>query len=85
MLEGVPSRRLPRTSPAGEGPAALPGYFGATEEHVDGKTPVDSGGDQEEQEAAERRRERRKLVVQLLVDWSPVLAGLANLVVQHFS
>ncbi|MEU2380334.1 hypothetical protein [Streptomyces misionensis] len=52
---------------------------------MEGKTPVDSGGDQDEQEAAERRRMRRRLVAQLLIDWSPVFAGLANLVVQHFS
>jgi hypothetical protein len=69
----------------GEGPAARPGYFGATEAHVEGKTPVDSGDEQGEQEAAERRRERRRLIAQLLIDWSPVIAGVANLVVQHFS
>ncbi|MEU8030673.1 hypothetical protein AB0C13_18815 [Streptomyces sp. NPDC049099] len=49
---------------------------------MEGKTPVEDG---DEQEAAERRRERRRLIRQLLVDWSPVLAGLANLVVQHLS
>lgn len=47
-----------------------------------GKTPVDDG---DEEEAAEQRRERRRLTRQLLIDWSPVLAGIANLVVQHFS
>ncbi|MEV0982512.1 hypothetical protein [Streptomyces sp. NPDC049915] len=49
---------------------------------MEGKTPVEDGDDQE---AAERRRERRRLIRQLLVDWSPVLAGVANLVVQHLS
>lgn len=52
---------------------------------MEGKTPVDNGDEQDEQDAAERRRERRKLIGQLLVDWSPVLAGVANLVVQHLS
>ncbi|MEU0586551.1 hypothetical protein [Streptomyces sp. NPDC006132] len=52
---------------------------------MDGKTPVDNGDEQHEQEAAERRRERRRLIGQLLIDWSPVLAGVANLVVQHLS
>lgn len=54
----------------------------ATEAHMVGKTPVDDG---DEEEAAEQRRERRRLTRQLLIDWSPVLAGIANLVVQHFS
>jgi len=49
---------------------------------MEGKTPVDDG---DEEEAAEKRQERRRLTRQLLIDWSPVLAGLANLVVQHFS
>jgi hypothetical protein len=49
---------------------------------MEGKTPVDDG---DEEEAAEQRRERRRLTRQLLIDWSPVLAGIANLVVQHFS
>ncbi|MFJ8469842.1 hypothetical protein [Streptomyces swartbergensis] len=34
---------------------------------------------------AEQRQERRRLIRQLLLDRSPVLAGLTNLVVQHFS
>ncbi|WP_328980600.1 hypothetical protein [Streptomyces canus] len=49
---------------------------------MEGKTPVEDG---DEEEAAKRRRERRRFVRQLLIDWSPVLAGIANLVVQHFS
>ncbi|MGW6602861.1 hypothetical protein [Streptomyces sp. NPDC055036] len=49
---------------------------------MEGRTPVDDG---DEEEAAERRRERRELIWQLLTDWSPVLAGIANLVVQQFS
>ncbi|MER6433228.1 hypothetical protein ABT272_36725 [Streptomyces sp900105245] len=52
---------------------------------MEGKAPADSGDEQDEQEAAERRRERRRLLAQLLIDWSPAIAGLANLVVQHFS
>ncbi|MFG2800592.1 hypothetical protein [Streptomyces pseudovenezuelae] len=52
---------------------------------MEGKTPVDSGDEQGEQKAAERRRERRRLIGQLLIDWSPVIAGVANLVAQHFS
>ncbi|MFG3208077.1 hypothetical protein [Streptomyces sp. NPDC048192] len=52
---------------------------------MEGKTPVDNGDEQGEQEAAERCRERRKLIGQLLIDWSPVLAGIADLVVQHLS
>ncbi|MFF7369844.1 hypothetical protein ACWDUC_22435 [Streptomyces tricolor] len=48
-----------------------------------GKTPVESGDEQDEQEAAERRLERRRLIVQFLIDWSPVIAGVANLVVQR--
>lgn len=49
---------------------------------MEGKTPVDDG---DEENAAKRRRERRRLIRQLLIDWSPVLAGIANLVAQHFS
>ncbi|MGW8730534.1 hypothetical protein ACWGNF_31410 [Streptomyces sp. NPDC055808] len=49
---------------------------------MEGKTPVDDG---DEEEAAEQRRERRRLTRQVLIDWSPVLVGIANLVVQHFS
>ncbi|MFJ7898829.1 hypothetical protein [Streptomyces anthocyanicus] len=53
---------------------------------MEGTTPVDNGDDQEEQEeAAERRQERRRRIGQLLIDWSPVLAGVANLVVQYLS
>ncbi|MCW8383945.1 hypothetical protein [Streptomyces justiciae] len=47
-----------------------------------GKKPVDDG---DEEEAVEERRERRRLVWQLLIDWSPVLADIADRVVQHFS
>lgn len=57
----------------------------AAEARMEGKTSVDYGDEQDDQEAAERRRQRRKLIGQILVDWSPVLAGVANLVVQHFS
>ena len=52
---------------------------------MEGKTPVDNGDEQDDQEAAERRQERRRLVEQFLIDWSPVMAGLADLVVRHFS
>lgn len=41
-----------------------------------------SGGDEER--AVEHRQRRRQLIRQLLLDWSPVVAGLANLMVQHF-
>ncbi|MFF7903734.1 hypothetical protein ACFZCV_34005 [Streptomyces sp. NPDC007920] len=47
--------------------------------------PVENGDEQDDQEAVERRRDRRRLVKQFLIDWSPVMAGLANLVVRHFS
>ncbi|MFE7443792.1 hypothetical protein ACFU7X_25465 [Streptomyces chartreusis] len=47
---------------------------------MEGRTPVDDG---DEETAAKRRQERRQLVRQLLLDWSPVLAGIANLVAQH--
>ncbi|MEV3926447.1 MULTISPECIES: hypothetical protein [Actinomycetes] len=52
---------------------------------MEGMTPVDNGDEQDEQGSAERRRKRRRRIGQLLIDWSPVLAGVANLVVQHFS
>ncbi|MBC2904396.1 hypothetical protein [Streptomyces cupreus] len=48
---------------------------------MEGQTTAGDG----DQDAAERRRERRRLIRQLLIDWSPVLAGVVNLVVQHFS
>ncbi|MFD8740799.1 hypothetical protein ACWGA9_43535 [Streptomyces sp. NPDC054950] len=49
---------------------------------MEGRTTAEDG---DEQDATEQRRERRRLVWQLLIDWSPTLAGVANLVVQHFS
>ncbi|MEW2511109.1 hypothetical protein [Streptomyces sp. NPDC046870] len=49
---------------------------------MEGKTPVEDG---DEQGTAERRQGRRRLIRQLLIDWSPVLAGVANLVMQHLS
>ncbi|MEU6102733.1 hypothetical protein [Streptomyces flaveolus] len=49
---------------------------------MEGQTTAPDGG---EQGSDERRRKRRLLIRQLLIDWSPVLAGVANLVVQHFS
>ncbi|MFJ3826327.1 hypothetical protein [Streptomyces nodosus] len=51
---------------------------------MDGQT-IAEHGDEHEEEAAEQRRERRRLIRQLLIDWSPVMAAVANLVVQHFS
>lgn len=53
----------------------------ATEAHMEGTKPVDDGDEGE----ARRRQDRRGLVWQLLIDWSPILAGVADLVVQHFS
>ncbi|MCZ0211337.1 hypothetical protein OZK63_38915 [Streptomyces sp. UMAF16] len=38
-----------------------------------------------EQDAAERRRERRQTLVQVALDWSPVLAKLTTIVMQHLS
>ncbi|MFD5557666.1 hypothetical protein ACFWIA_27975 [Streptomyces sp. NPDC127068] len=49
---------------------------------MEGKKPVDDG---DEEEAAKQRQERRQRVWQLLIDWSPTIVGIANLVVQHFS
>ncbi|MFG3120813.1 hypothetical protein ACGFYO_02300 [Streptomyces sp. NPDC048201] len=47
--------------------------------------PVDNDDKQDHQEGVEQRRKRRRLVTQFLIDWSPVIAGLADLVVRHFS
>lgn len=52
-----------------------------TTEDLMGETAA-SGGDEER--AVEHRQRRRQLIRQLLLDWSPVVAGLANLMVQHF-
>ncbi|MFJ4007995.1 hypothetical protein ACIPWL_31765 [Streptomyces sp. NPDC090023] len=52
---------------------------------MEGKTPVENGDEQNDQEAVEQRQERRRLVKQFLIDWSPVMAGLADLAVRHFS
>ncbi|MFF0383012.1 hypothetical protein [Streptomyces sp. NPDC004286] len=52
---------------------------------MEGRTPVENGDEQDDQEAVEQRRERRRLVIQFLIDWSPVITGLADLVVRHFS
>ncbi|MFJ8351530.1 hypothetical protein ACIQ9J_35285 [Streptomyces sp. NPDC094153] len=49
---------------------------------MDGQTIAENG---DEQDADEQRRERRRFIRQLLIDWSPVMAAVANLVVQHFS
>ncbi|MFI8221199.1 hypothetical protein [Streptomyces sp. NPDC085932] len=49
---------------------------------MEGQTTAPDGG---EQGRGERSQKRRLLIRQLLIDWSPVLAGVANLVVQHFS
>ncbi|MFJ8195206.1 hypothetical protein ACIQ8D_36555 [Streptomyces sp. NPDC096094] len=49
---------------------------------MEGQTTAPDGG---EQGSSERSQKRRRLILQLLIDWSPVLAGVANLVVQHFS
>ncbi|MFI8930633.1 hypothetical protein ACIG3E_23515 [Streptomyces sp. NPDC053474] len=54
------------------------------EAHVDGRTAADNGDGQDDQEAVERRRERRKFIVQLLVDWLPVIAAVANHALQRF-
>lgn len=51
---------------------------------MEGQTTAEHG-DEYEEEAAKQRQERRRLIRQLLIDWSPVLAALTNLVVQHFS
>ncbi|MEU6242955.1 hypothetical protein [Streptomyces sp. NPDC047024] len=64
---------------------SLPGIFDALEAHVEGKVPVDNGDEQNDQDVADRRRERLRWVKQFLIDWSPVLAGLADLVVRHYS
>ncbi|GAB7111092.1 hypothetical protein JCM4814A_94110 [Streptomyces phaeofaciens JCM 4814] len=50
-----------------------------------GETPASSDDETEEKEAAERRRKRRQMLWQLLLDWSPVLAELTKIVVQHLS
>jgi len=50
---------------------------------MEGRTPVDDG-DGHEEEAATRHRERHPFIRQPLLDWPPVLAGIANLVVQRF-
>ncbi|MER8114680.1 hypothetical protein [Streptomyces sp. NPDC094031] len=39
----------------------------------------------DEKETAERRRERRQKLAQVLLDWSPVLAKLTTIVMQHLS
>lgn len=72
------------TDRCGEGPASKPcrASSDTTEVHMEGQTAAEDGG---EQDADGRRRERRRLLRQLLIDWSPVVAGVANLVVQHFS
>ncbi|MFI1608069.1 hypothetical protein ACH4YN_39180 [Streptomyces griseofuscus] len=44
-----------------------------------------SSEETDEQEAAERRRERRQKLGQVLLDWSPVLAKLTTIVMQHLS
>ncbi|CAK7279205.1 hypothetical protein [Streptomyces misionensis] len=46
---------------------------------------VASPQETDEKEAAERRRERRQKLGQLLLDWSPVLAKLTTIVMQHLS
>jgi hypothetical protein len=38
-----------------------------------------------EEEAAERRRKRRQTLVQAVLDWSPVLARITTIVMQHLS
>lgn len=49
-----------------------------------GEVPA-SSGEAVEKAAAERRRERRQKLAQALLDWSPVLAKLTTLVMQHLS
>ncbi|MFF8931576.1 hypothetical protein ACF1AO_30410 [Streptomyces longwoodensis] len=46
---------------------------------------VPASSETEEKEAAERRRKRRQMLVQILLDWSPVLAQLTTIVMQHLS
>lgn len=80
FLHGVcPALHQPVKNPAGTAGLSLD----ATEDHMEGQTAASD--DDKEQDTAEQRRERRRLIRQFLIDWSPVAAGVANLVVQHFS
>jgi hypothetical protein len=70
-----------------EAPGTRLAYLGRKEGTMGGETP-DDGEEQDEQEAAKRRRRRRergRIIRQLLIDWSPVLAAVANLVMQRHS
>ncbi|MGW5497760.1 hypothetical protein [Streptomyces olivaceoviridis] len=44
-----------------------------------------SSDETDEKEAAARRRKRRQTLGQILLDWSPVLARLTTIVMQHLS
>ncbi|MFJ4526233.1 hypothetical protein ACIP4Y_35870 [Streptomyces sp. NPDC088810] len=47
--------------------------------------PTGRADETDEQEPAERRRKRRRMLGQVLLDWSPVLARLTTIVMQHLS
>lgn len=49
-----------------------------------GEVPA-SSDETGEREAAERRRDRRRRLGQVLLDWSPVLAKIATIVMQQLS
>ncbi|MFF9673687.1 hypothetical protein ACF1GS_18630 [Streptomyces eurythermus] len=51
---------------------------------MEGEAPA-SSAEAVERETAERRRERRRTLVQAVLDWSPVLARLTTIVMQHLS
>lgn len=51
---------------------------------MEGEAPA-SSAEAVEKVAAERRRERRQKLAQALLDWSPVLARLTTIVMQHLS
>ncbi|MEU6594698.1 hypothetical protein ABZ923_36810 [Streptomyces sp. NPDC046881] len=51
---------------------------------MDGEAPA-SPAEADEQKATERRRERRQKLMQVALDWSPVLAKLTTIVMQHLS
>ncbi|MEU5247374.1 MULTISPECIES: hypothetical protein [Streptomyces] len=50
-----------------------------------GETPASPDDETEKEEAVERRRKRRQMLWQFLLDWSPVLAELTKVVMQHLS
>lgn len=46
---------------------------------------VPASSETDEKEATERRRKRRQVLGQILLDWSPALARLTTIVMQHLS